>query len=330
MALVKVFMPTYRRNDTFVRSVQSLLSQTFTDWHCSVHNDDPINPFPENYITKLNDPRFSLINHTCNLGPVSTFNLAFFNCTEKYLSILEDDNWWEPTFLSIMVEVMESHQNAPIAWSNMRLWAEGPENTWLNTENTVWQITGEKIIQFAFPNFKQAYSALHSNGAMLLRNKQLGRLVTPEFIRFDFIEPIRERAIGYPMLLVEAPLANFALTIKTSRSGELAGLYEHSLLLIDSFFKCASDREEYALLLWNAARQDKLRSYLKLLYTGITCKASRTLLRKASLSEWLIFFAYNLKHPHILKNCLGAKTKYAKLWEYLLKNTSNSINEIRS
>ena len=106
MVTVKVFMPTYRRNNTLVRSIDSLLKQIFTNWICEVHNDDPEDKFPESYIAGLNDTRFSIINHPVNLGPVKTFNLAFDSCSETYVTILEDDNWWQPDFLEVMVNVM--------------------------------------------------------------------------------------------------------------------------------------------------------------------------------------------------------------------------------
>jgi len=77
MATVKVFIPTYRRNNTLVRSIDSLLKQTFANWICEVHNDDPADEYPESYVAGLNDTRFSIINYPVNLGAVKTFNLSF-------------------------------------------------------------------------------------------------------------------------------------------------------------------------------------------------------------------------------------------------------------
>lgn len=329
MATVKVFMPTYRRNTTLLRSIDSLLKQTFTNWVCEVHNDDPEDEFPGNYITGLNDTRFSIINHPVNLGAVKTFNLAFDSCDETYISILEDDNWWQPDFLETMIDVMESHKNVQVAWANMYLWQEEPDNNWVDTNKTIWPVIAEKITWFNFPHYRQAFTAIHSIGAMLVRNKDLNKLKTPENIRLDFIEPIRERAYQHPLLLVNKPLANFALTLKTNREPNIDGMYEHSVLLIDSFFKCVEPNEEYAQLLWTDARQNKLRSYNRLLYTGLTCKSSRKLLRHATLKEWSIFFLYNIKYPFILGRCRNAKKTYAELWDYLLTNTRIRVQEIK-
>src|ERR1700739_258820 len=40
-AQVRVFVPTYRRPKLLPRALDSLLAQTFTEWECEVHNDDP-------------------------------------------------------------------------------------------------------------------------------------------------------------------------------------------------------------------------------------------------------------------------------------------------
>jgi len=242
---------------------------------------------------------------------------------------LEDDNWWQPDFLETMVAVMETHKNVQVAWANMHLWQEEPCNKWIDTNKTIWPVIAEKITWFNFPHYRQAFTAMHSNGAMLIRNEHLIKLKTPENIRFDLIEPIRERAYYHPLLLVNKPLANFALTLNTNREHTIEGVYEQSLLLIDSFFKCVEPNDEYAKLLWADARQNKLRSYNILLYTGVTCKSSRKLLRHATLKEWGIFILYNLKYPFILGKCLNAKKTYAELWTYLLTNTRIRVQEIK-
>lgn len=329
MAKVKVFVPTYRRNDTLPRSIESLLKQTFTNWVCEVHNDEPGNNFPSKYIAALNDDRFTVINHENNLGPTLTFNLAFDNCSEEYVSLLEDDNWWEPAFLETMVGAMSSHSHVQVAWANMNFWQEEPGNKWVDMGKTIWPLVNGEVKLFHFPNFKQAITAIHSNGAMLVRNKDLQDLKTPENTRFDFAETIRERAYRHPLLLINKPLANFSLTINTSRGRNVKGMYEHQLLLIDSFFTCVKPNDAYARQLWDDARQSNLHTYLKFIYTGLICKESRKLLAYASAKEWLFFFLYNIKHPSIFSGCIKAKKTYSELWDYLLFNTKKRVIENR-
>ena len=81
-ARVRVFLATYRRNALLERALASLRAQTAQDWICEVHNDCPGNTYPAEYIDSLNDPRFVIIDHAENLGPVVSFNLAFAGCSE--------------------------------------------------------------------------------------------------------------------------------------------------------------------------------------------------------------------------------------------------------
>jgi glycosyltransferase involved in cell wall biosynthesis len=329
MAEIKVFLPTYRRNTTLKRSIDSLLKQTFTDWRCEVHNDDPNDIFPGEYIKQLNDNRFTVFDHEINYGGVKTFNLAFENCTENYMSILEDDNWWEPDFLKTMYTILNKYPQVQMAWANMKLWQEHPGDKWIDLDQTIWPITDQEITLYQAPVYKQAFAALHSNGAMLVRNTELHKLILPENVRLDFVEPIRERIYKYPFLRVEKPLANFSITINTGRDNSLNGIFEHYLLLIDSFFKNFGHHQNDIENIWKDARRGPIKSFNKLLYTGLICKTSRILLKQATLKEWSYFVLYNIKHPTIFFKCLKANKTYSELWDILLtaapKNTSANV-----
>ena len=88
MAICRVYLFTYERNEMLKRAVNSLLKQTVTDWICEVHNDKPGDEFPSKYINSLNDNRFMIMDHAENLGTTRSFNLAFTGCREKYASML--------------------------------------------------------------------------------------------------------------------------------------------------------------------------------------------------------------------------------------------------
>jgi glycosyltransferase involved in cell wall biosynthesis len=192
MKRCRVYLLTYQRNELLPRAIQSLLAQTFKDWICEVHNDCPINQFPEEYIKHLHDERFMIINHPTNLGGTRSFNKAFAGCQEEYISILEDDNWWEDFFLEEMIGLMDQKPTLKVAWSNMRIWKEDPENQWIDTGKTTWPV--ENDILFQWPHYKQALGALHSVGAMICRSANSSRYIIPDEVLLDAIELVRERA----------------------------------------------------------------------------------------------------------------------------------------
>src|SRR3569833_817516 len=109
MTKVKVFLPTYRRNNTLKRSVNSFLDQSYTNWLCEVHNDDPLDTFPIEYINSLNDDRFKLVTHSQNLGPVANFN-KMFDATEcEYIKKKKDEKKRKKNFLETMCAEMHKH-----------------------------------------------------------------------------------------------------------------------------------------------------------------------------------------------------------------------------
>jgi len=303
------------------------MEQKFQDWECVVHNDDPNDGFPKKIIESLNDPRFIFNQHRKNHGPVATLNHMFDYSDADYLCLLEDDNWWEDDFLSTMVAEMDNYPQFKVGYSDANLWQELPDNNWQKLSKTIYQSNNSGIIkEIYFPNYKSIYRYNHSNCSLIIRNyKGIEELKVPENIRIDFIEAIRERAFFHPILYVDKVLANFALTLQTTRKQTMDGVYEHYLLLIDSFFNTVNINNGFVIELWKGERKSNVRSFYRLLYAGIMCKNSRKLLRGATLSEWLLFFAYNLKHPLFLYHCLNAKKKYIDLWKYLTKHTAQRL-----
>src|SRR5262245_17316131 len=115
-ASVRVFVPTYRRPSLLPRALDSLRAQTFADWTCEVHNDDPGDRFPAELVRVLRDPRIELRCHERMLGAVATFNLLYRPTAEPFSSLLEDDNWWEADFLDTMVREMRARPDVTVAW----------------------------------------------------------------------------------------------------------------------------------------------------------------------------------------------------------------------
>jgi hypothetical protein len=158
------------------------------------------------------------VPHRQNLGPLASFNLAWKPIGEPFMSILEDDNWWEPEFLKEMMRVMNAHSAVDLAWANMMRWRERPGNDW-QAEGTVWEKRDQSLQFFCETQPRQMMEPLHSNGAMLVRTRGRHMIPYPDSLPFFMIEASRERWIRGPLLLHRKPLANFGLTLATGASG---------------------------------------------------------------------------------------------------------------
>ncbi len=327
-ATVRIFLCTYRRNQLLRRAMKSLLDQTLSDWVCELHNDAPDDPFPSKLAAEIHDPRFIVVNHNNNLGGVGTFNLMFGPNQERYISLLEDDNWWEPEFLETMVGAMDSHPNIKVGWSNMRFWQEEMDGTWTDLKKNVWERPSKVPVElFDWPNYVQADTALHSTGAMLIRSGTLEDFKIPIQTMFEFADPVRERAMPHPLLFIAQPLVNFSLTLETARDKSPKGRLEHYVLLIASFFKHVQADDHVILQIWERKRRCSVRATHILILAGLADSNCRRLLHYAKASEWILFFLIGLKHLSLYAAGLRARSRYPDLWTYLDHHTARRVVE---
>jgi glycosyltransferase involved in cell wall biosynthesis len=310
MAVVRVFLCTYRRNELLRRAVASLQAQTFTDWVCELHNDDPGDPFPAKLVNDLGDPRITAVTHPSNLGPTRTFNLMYRGgVRERYVSLLEDDNWWEPEFLNRLTREMDSRPDIEVGWANMRLWEEQPDGSWKDTGRKVWGAEmGSDPLLFRWPDPRQVRGGVHSHGAMLIRAEATERHRVPDETPSAVIECVRERFFRYPILLVPEALANFAITRATFRGRDRAQWGRCQVLLAASFFRHVRLTREALQEVWAGARRliDRQTGYI---------------LKHARFRDWVRFAASLMRRPLITLRVLRAKTALPRMWEALDSGT---------
>jgi len=115
--LVSVVIPTYRRPQYLRQAIQSVLAQDFQDWRLAVHDDGGI---PENraVVESFGDPR---IEHRVNprrLGIGVNKFTGWQGAQGRYLANLDDDDLWEPHFLSTLVAILEADPSLVIAFGS--------------------------------------------------------------------------------------------------------------------------------------------------------------------------------------------------------------------
>ncbi|XGV97091.1 MAG: glycosyltransferase family 2 protein [Leptolyngbya sp. BL-A-14] len=328
MAICRVYLTTYRRHQTLPRAIDSLLNQTVTDWVCELHNDDPTDPYPKQLVEAIGDPRIQVVDHPENLGATRTFNLIFQTVPEEFVSLLEDDNWWESHFLETMLQAMRSFPTVQVGWANMRHWQEGADGSWSDTGKTTWDVppTAQPHL-FGWGHPRQMVAALHANGAMLVRSQSANRYKTPDHTPFEGAEAIRERTFHFPILFVPQICANFAVTRQSSRSNNTLIWAQLQTLLAGSFLKHVPLTPSDLLQVWHQARCKTPKSTTTLFFAALACPGCFSILKYASLSDWLFFFAYCLKHPITVWKTSRAIATYPELWQFLDEQTAARSRE---
>ena len=302
MATCKVYLPTYRRPQLLVRAIDSLLRQTFDDWVCELHNDDPQDPSPGELIHRIGDKRITVVNHEENLGATRAFNLFFKSIQEPFFSLLEDDNWWEPEFLRTMISTMSKHPQVQVAWANMRFWEERADGSWRDMGKNVWEVDWTEPCLMHWPDPRQMNGALHSQGAMLARSN-FEYFPVPESINLAAIEPFRERTFVHPLLFVPQRLANFAVTRTTARPADAASWMHALAVLTGTYMSEVRLPADQLRTVWANARK-RSRSTHVLFACAAHFAGCRSMIRYATVNDWIWSCAYTLRHPQRMRRVM--------------------------
>ncbi len=107
--LVSVIMPSYNTAKFIPESINSVLSQTYTNWEliivddCSSDNtDEVVKPF-------LSDGRIKYLKNEKNSGAAVSRNYALREANGRYIAFLDSDDLWEKEKLEKQIAFMEKN-----------------------------------------------------------------------------------------------------------------------------------------------------------------------------------------------------------------------------
>lgn len=323
---VRVYVFTYRRNHLLPRALRSLIAQTHANWICEVHNDDPQDQDAARIVSDLRDRRIVYVRHARNLGATATFNLAFRAVAEPFISILEDDNWWEPTLLARLLEAMRTHPRASVAFANMWLWQEVTGFEW-RKQGTIWPDRDGGVETFSETHPRQVCGSLHSNGAMLVRSAIAAALAVPDDLPFFVMESCRDRLIPLPMVLVREPLGNFAITLESSRT-ESADENLQILTLLAASQLERHNSPAFLRRVWQENRGHRGHTWRAIVAAAMLRGCLSTILRVASPTDLLLVGGWVLRHPGRFLRMLSAARRFPEIAGFLRR--ANAPNEVRS
>lgn len=103
--MVSIITPFYNRADILPQAIESVLSQTYSDWELLLI-DDGSSDSPENVISNYSDKRIRYIKLDKNAGACHARNVGITNSTGEIIAFLDSDNVWENTYLEARVSEM--------------------------------------------------------------------------------------------------------------------------------------------------------------------------------------------------------------------------------
>jgi len=121
---VSVLVPNFNGAAYLRRCLDSILAQSFVDWHVVVGDNDSSDD-SRSIVQAIEDPRVQLVRRPRTIGWVSNVNLLLAEARGDYVAILHSDDWWEPEFLSTMVALLDRFPKALMGSCATRLVEEG-------------------------------------------------------------------------------------------------------------------------------------------------------------------------------------------------------------
>lgn len=97
MPQVSVVVPLFNKSRYIARALTSILGQSFTDFEIIVIDDGSTDDGPE-IVARIHDVRLRLIRQN-NAGPGAARNVGIENSTGTFLTFLDADDEWMPSYL---------------------------------------------------------------------------------------------------------------------------------------------------------------------------------------------------------------------------------------
>lgn len=114
MSKITVIVPVYKVEPYLRRCIDSILSQTFTDFDLILVDDgspDQCGAICDEY--KMLDPRVFVIHHQENLGLSAARNSGidwtFENSDSQWISFVDSDDWVHPLYLAALYEAAQGY-----------------------------------------------------------------------------------------------------------------------------------------------------------------------------------------------------------------------------
>ena len=117
MAFFTVIIPLYNKEKYIENAIKSVLNQTFTDFNLLIINDFSTDKSVE-IASKYISDTVEIIHHEKNAGLAAARNTGIKNTNSNYITFLDADDLWKPTFLESIFQLIQNFPEARIFGTN--------------------------------------------------------------------------------------------------------------------------------------------------------------------------------------------------------------------
>lgn len=250
-----VIVPLYNKFPYVRKALNSIISQTFTDWECIIVDDgstDGSAAICEDFINSLTPSCINSIRliRQPNSGVAKARNVGVENSHGDYLCFLDADDWWEPSYLEELDRLITDYSDAGLYCTNYVYYKPGKTHVALKLER-------------GYMNYPESY--LHGEmpvwtGAACMPRKvfnEMGGFSIGIKLGEDFLLWVKT-ALHYKVAFCEKPLAYYNNDVPASlRATRNLHAPEHNMLFNMQDIEQSVISSQY-LVEWKALL-DKLR-----------------------------------------------------------------------
>ena len=117
MSFFTVIIPLYNKEKYIKNAIESVLNQTFTDFEILII-DDFSSDKSAGIASKFESEKVQLIYHEKNCGLSATRNTGIKKANSNYITFLDADDLWKPTFLESIFQLIQNFPEARIFGTN--------------------------------------------------------------------------------------------------------------------------------------------------------------------------------------------------------------------
>lgn len=110
--LVTIIIPYYNRPEKLERCLNSIFSQTYTNYEIIVIDDCSTIPYQTEH------QNVTYLKNGVNSGPGVSRNLGLKNAKGTFITFLDCDDYWHKDFLTMVLPALADHPDACMAYSN--------------------------------------------------------------------------------------------------------------------------------------------------------------------------------------------------------------------
>ncbi len=117
--MISVIIPTYNRSEELLKSIESVLKQTYKDIEIIVV-DDGSTDLTEKNVKEIEDNRIVYVKHKHNKGGCAARNTGIIKARGEYIAFQDSDDIWHETKLEKQLNALQRN-NADVVFCKMKM-----------------------------------------------------------------------------------------------------------------------------------------------------------------------------------------------------------------